>query len=128
MNKKNIYWKLTILAGITAVIIGAFGAHGLKPHLPAEQFANFQTASKYHFIHTLAACIGLFIPENFHRGISRYSPVFFLVGILLFSGSIYLLSLASLLPFNPSFLGPVTPLGGLFFIVGWASLFTIKWE
>lgn len=105
--------------GFIAVALGAFGSHGLKAQLAPEQLQVWETAVKYHFIHTLAilACILLF--ARFENKLFLYAAMAFLVGILFFSGSLYLLSTKTLLSLDAQWLGPLTPLGGLIFIVGW---------
>ena len=100
----------SIFAG-TAVILGAFGAHALKEKLSIQQLQVFETGVKYQFYHA-------FVPAL------NYSFWFFTAGILLFSGSLYLLSTIDIngLSGIKSILGPITPLGGLCFILGWISL------
>jgi len=109
--------------GTTAVALGAFGAHGLEDRISADQLETWETAVDYQFYHTLA----LLFLSTFSRAKSnfiRVSFISFVVGILLFSGSLYLLSTYSLTGFlKPAILGPVTPIGGLAFIVGWVGLF-----
>jgi len=108
--------KLIAFIGATAVILGALGAHALKDVLTPENLSSFKTGTTYHLIHTVALLPALFRFE-FKR-----SAQFFMLGILLFSGSIYLLTLDELMGVDLSFLGPVTPIGGLMFIAGWASI------
>jgi uncharacterized membrane protein YgdD (TMEM256/DUF423 family) len=110
--------------GLLAVILGAFGAHGLEGKISDYQLGTWKTANQYHFYHTFAL---LFI-STFSRAKSqsiRVSFIAFTVGILLFSGSLYLLSLRDLIGLSgfTSILGPITPLGGLSFMVGWIGLF-----
>jgi len=116
------------LSGLLAVTLGAFGAHGLKGKLSAELFSAFQTAVQYHFYHTLALLVvGLlllrFPAERWLLG----SGACFVLGLLLFCGSLYALALG-----GPRWLGPITPLGGLCFMLGWGALFTavirLPWE
>ncbi len=120
MNKRIII--IASIFGILAVILGAFGAHGLKNVMTAGQLDTWQTAVQYQFYHTLA----LLFLATFSRFRSRAinaSSWFFTVGILLFSGSLYLLSLKDFLNItNAAILGPLTPIGGVFFILGWVSL------
>lgn len=121
MNKRIIL--TAAISGATAVALGAFGAHGLEDKIPADQLETWETAVDYQFYHTLA----LLFLSTFSRAKNsfiRVSFVSFVAGILLFSGSLYLLSTYSLTGFlNPAILGPVTPLGGLAFIIGWIGLF-----
>jgi uncharacterized membrane protein YgdD (TMEM256/DUF423 family) len=105
--------------GAAGVALGAFGAHGLKTQLGPEGLETWRTAVSYHLIHVLAlfGC-GLwlrFLPE---AGTAVVVAAFgFIAGILLFSGSLYVLALG-----GPRWLGPVTPLGGVAFIAGWLAL------
>ena len=117
--------ELTILAitGALAVGIGAFGAHGLKPLLSESAAQTFQTGVQYHFYHSLA--MGLMFIMYLLSGVKlfRQSFYFFFIGIIFFSGSLYLLSTAEISGFMyKSIAGPVTPAGGLFFIMGWVNL------
>lgn len=112
-------WKWIAISGAVAVILGAFGAHGLRPYLSDVQWDNFQTASRYHFIHTLAAGLTLLVPDENKGTWFDRAPIFMLVGMVLFSGSIYLLACRDLLPVSISWLGPITPLGGVLMIIGW---------
>ncbi len=118
MNKRIIL--LTSVCGALAVVFGAFGAHALKAVLSADQLANWETAVNYQFVHTLAL-LGLSLMPT-HRQI-KLASWFFGLGIFLFSGSLYLLSLRDVLNLPVAFLGPITPIGGLFFILGWVFLF-----
>lgn len=117
---KKIVVTACVLATIT-IAIGAFGAHGLKNIVSLKAIATFETGVRYQMYHALALLIVGFagvIPESAKKWTFR----FFIFGTLFFSGSIYLLALAEVLPFSVSFLGPVTPIGGLFFILGWLRL------
>ena len=120
MNKKIIITAAAF--GFLAVIFGAFGAHSLKKLISVEQLEVWQTAVQYHFYHTLAI---LFL-STFSRSrnkIINFSFYCFTLGILLFSGSLYLISLKNILGIESvGVLGPITPVGGLFFILGWLSL------
>ncbi|KAI0538766.1 hypothetical protein GGR58DRAFT_467283 [Xylaria digitata] len=113
--KKNMYWTLGCIYGATAVGIGAFGAHGLKKIVtdPAK-IASFGTAAHYQLIHSVALLVtARAAPEN------KLAAGLFTAGMTMFSGSIYALVLD---PARFRFLGPVTPLGGLCLIGGWAAL------
>jgi uncharacterized membrane protein YgdD (TMEM256/DUF423 family) len=108
-----------LLAGVS-VILGAFGAHSLKTILPPEKLAGFQTAVHYQMIHSLAilltGVLSMQLGEPENRKLLLPANCF-LVGIALFSGSIYILTLG-----GPKLFGPITPLGGLAFMTGWFSL------
>lgn len=104
--------------------LGAFGAHGLKGKLPQNLMSAFETAVQYQSVHTLAILAACLLSLHFDRAIwFQYAGIGFLIGILLFSGSLYGLALTNL-----RWLGPVTPIGGLFFLGGWALMLyaTIK--
>lgn len=112
---------LLCILGAFAVILGAFGAHGLEEYLSGDQRETYDTAVLYHFIHVLAGLYGISQMHEKERW-ARLSVVFFTFGIVLFSGSLYLLSTADLTSIPTSWIGPVTPVGGVFFIFGWLSL------
>ncbi len=120
MNKRIII--IASVFGMLAVILGAFGAHALKTLLDPADLQVWKTAVEYQFYHTLA----LLFLSTFSRSRSRLINLaswFFALGIILFSGSLYLLAAKDLLNMNQfSFIGPLTPIGGLFFILGWISL------
>ena len=112
---------ITSFLGLLAVILGAFAAHALKEILTLTQLQSFETAVRYQMLH---AIVLLFV--NIYNGFSvkqknEISYLFFL-GILFFSGSIYLIQLT---PVTAKMIWFVTPLGGLFFIMGWISMITI---
>ena len=112
--------QIAAIFGIIAVIFGAFGAHALKAQLSATALENWKTAVNYQFIHALALLLLATLQTN--RFI-RLSAWFFALGIVCFSGSLYLLSIREILTINIAFFGPITPIGGLFFIIGWVFLF-----
>ena len=103
--------------GFLGVALGAFGAHGLEGRLTPADLAIFETAARYQMYHALAL---LLVAVSLTRGGGGASPLAgwgFMVGIALFSGSLYLMLLT-----GQRWLGAVTPLGGLAFLVGWAAL------
>jgi uncharacterized membrane protein YgdD (TMEM256/DUF423 family) len=102
---------------LAAVVLGAFGAHALKTRLEPSQLASFETGVRYQMYHAFAL---LLVALSFDRISSRTltaAAALFCAGILLFSGSIYLL-----VTVHWHWLGPVTPLGGLCFMAGWTTL------
>ncbi len=106
------------LAAALAVVLGAFGAHALKARLGADLLAVWRTAVEYHFYHALALlAVGLLLMHFPGSAAVRWAGVLFAAGVLVFSGSLYLLALSGL-----RWLGAVTPLGGLAFIAGWLLL------
>jgi uncharacterized membrane protein YgdD (TMEM256/DUF423 family) len=121
MQKKLLI--IASLSGFMCVLLGAFGAHKLKELLPPDQLSVFETAGRYQFLHTFALlAVAILISNNENKFLKR-SAYAFITGIILFSGSLYLLSTRSLLGAEMMWLGPVTPLGGLFFMIGWLMLF-----
>jgi uncharacterized membrane protein YgdD (TMEM256/DUF423 family) len=112
--------QIAAIFGIIAVIFGAFGAHALKAQLSATALENWKTAVNYQFVHALALLLLATLPTT---TFIRLSAWFFTLGIVCFSGSLYLLSLREILTINAAFVGPITPIGGLFFIIGWVCLF-----
>lgn len=114
MNSKNILTTAAIL-GALSVAIGAFGAHGLKPLLLEHgRLETFETAVKYQFYHTLAIFgLGILMLKYPDRNFKN-SALSMIVGIVIFSGSLYVLCLT-----NIAVLGAITPIGGLMFILGW---------
>jgi uncharacterized membrane protein YgdD (TMEM256/DUF423 family) len=118
MRSKPIL-AIAAVSGLLAVILGASGAHSLKPMLIASGHLDaFKTAVDYHFYHTFALlATGILLKQQDSRLMS-FASLSFLVGIILFSGSLYLISLATV-----SGIGILTPIGGLFFIAGWSLLF-----
>ena len=112
----------TILAGLS-VVLGAFGAHGLKQLVAQETVASYQTGVQYQMYHALALLLVAVLYERFANNFVHYAGIFFLGGILLFSGSLYLI--ASLKAMNKEVtagIGIITPIGGLLFIAGWVLL------
>ena len=106
------------LLGGLGVVLGAFGAHGLKGQLEPRLMETFQTAVQYQLIHALALLFAaLFVMQTGRTLALDISIAGFLLGVFLFSGSLYGLVFTDM-----RWLGPVTPLGGLCFIIGWVSL------
>ena len=117
------FLRLAALLGAFTVAIGAFGAHGLKPKLTEYQLAIFEKGVQYQFAHTLALlAVGLLLQQHSDNAWLQRAGWAFVIGIAFFSGSLYLLACRDLLAFPVGWAGPVTPLGGLGFIAGWAML------
>ena len=120
MKKTILIWAA--IFGLIAVILGAFGAHSLKKIVSPDMLTVWQTGIQYQFYHSFALIFlsALSDTKPKYLKISFYG---FVLGILLFSGSLYLLALKDFLnaPWL-KYLGPITPIGGLFFIVGWLGL------
>ena len=121
---KNLFMTIAGVNGLLAVGIGAFGAHIIKPTITPESFATFQTGVLYHMVHTLALFgTSILITKFKNVSILNASGWFFTFGIVLFSGSLYLLSISGI-----KILGAITPIGGLSLICAWTCLirFSIK--
>ena len=118
------YLLIAALNGFLAVAFGAFGAHGLKQRLSADLLAVYQTGVQYQFYHTLAlflvAALMLHWPQN---NSLRWSALLFCMGIVIFSGSLYVLSLT-----GARWLGAITPIGGVAFLAGWVALAVAVWK
>ena len=124
MNKQALIAG-TIFAGL-AVIFGAFGAHTLKEtfHMPADQLGIFDTGVRYQFYHSLALLITGMLFASFPNKQVKLAAIFFIIGIVLFSGSLYAMCMLRINGVGMGPVGIITPIGGLFFIAGWASLLT----
>ena len=113
---------LGALFGALGVALGAFGAHGLKDRVEESSIAIWETAASYQMWHALALLVVAWVVSEGTSTAARVSGIAFTAGILVFSGSLYVLVLS-----GQKWLGAVTPLGGLAFIVGWISLAMAMW-
>lgn len=115
---------LGALGGFSSVAIGAFGAHAMRSRLDEYALRIYETAVQYQFYHSLALlAVGLLLMQFPQSTLLKSSVIAFTLGILVFSGSLYVLSISGL-----RWLGAVTPLGGLAFLVGWACLMVFVWK
>jgi len=125
---KNIIIITTLLGALT-IAIGAFGAHGLKNIVAPSELLTFETGVRYQMYHVLALLAILLTPK-LPTPVKKNSFYLFGAGMILFSGSLYLMVLDSALNIDASSFGFITPIGGLFFILGWLylaySVFKIK--
>lgn len=131
MKKKSFMTKklvtLAAFFGLVAIILGAFGAHGLKSVLTPEQLISFETGVKYQMYHALflllISQLNILTEKN-----KRTIGILTTIGVFLFSGSIYLLATQELSEINFKFLGPITPVGGVFLIISWffTAFYSIK--
>lgn len=112
----QFFLAASAISGFLAVALGAFGAHALKQRLSADMLAVYETAVQYHFYHTLALLAVAVLMVGGAQGL-KLSAVLFLVGTLIFSGSLYALALSGV-----KILGAITPIGGLCLLAGWACL------
>ena len=113
--------KPFLMAGIVfamfAVVLGAFAAHGLKSRLSADLIAVFQTGVQYQFYHGLGLILLALVSVHISSNLLTYSGYLMIAGVVCFSGSLYALALTGI-----KFFGPITPLGGLFFILSWVLM------
>ena len=106
-----------------AVVLGAFGAHGLKSRLTEELMQAYKTGVDYHFYHALGLLLVGVLSMQMPSGLMNWAAFFLGLGILLFSGSLYLMAITGI-----RWLGAITPVGGLSFITGWILLFFAVWK
>lgn len=118
---KKIVLITASIYGMTAVILGAFGAHLFKQFLSAEKLISFETGVKYQMYSAIVLLI-LGLTLKFETSTEKNAAGSMMIGSFLFSMSIYLLSFSEFWGINLKFLGPVTPLGGLLMIIGWFLL------
>ncbi|MEE8549975.1 MAG: DUF423 domain-containing protein [Gemmatimonadota bacterium] len=114
---ERLFFALGSASGFVAVAAGAFAAHGLRERLTPEMLEVFETAVRYQLVHALALLAVAWAATRWPGGAATSAGWLFLAGTVLFSGSLYALSLTGL-----RWLGAITPLGGLAFLAGWASL------
>jgi len=118
INKRII--TLGSLIILVSIILGAFGAHGLKNQVDSYHIEIFNKGVQYQFYHGIGLVI-LGILSHFSIKI-KWPTVLFILGIIFFSGSLYILSISPLINFNMKWVGPITPIGGLCYIIGWSIL------
>ena len=132
MYSARCYLLISAISGLLSVTLGAFGAHGLKKVVSPEMLAAYQTGVQYQFIHTLAllALAILMIALAANPAVAainvknelKWSANLMIIGMLLFSGSLYTMTFMSVTGGFPAWLGPITPIGGLTFIMAWILL------
>ncbi len=119
---KTILMTASLLLAL-AVGVGAFGAHGLKSHVSAEMLQTWKTGVEYHFYHALGLLLIGILSLTISSDYLKWSAILLVVGIVLFSGSLYALTLTGI-----KTLGAITPIGGLSFIAGWILFFIGIWK
>jgi uncharacterized membrane protein YgdD (TMEM256/DUF423 family) len=122
--------KATITASIlaaTSIMLGAFGAHALKELITAERLLTFEVGVRYQMYIALSLLVFAICEDRFQFEI-RLVRILMLAGILLFSGSIYLIALSDIWGLNTKILGPLTPIGGLCIILGWTVFVYRVWK
>jgi uncharacterized membrane protein YgdD (TMEM256/DUF423 family) len=119
----RLFFALGSLSAGIAVVLGAFGAHALKARLAPDMLAAYETGVRYHFVHALALLAVAWACTRWPGPAVSASGWLFLAGTLLFSGSLYALSVSGV-----RVLGAITPLGGVAWVVGWACLAWGAWQ
>lgn len=120
----RLFLMIAAISGFFAVVIGAFSAHGLKQILAPEAIEVVKTGVQYQMYHALALLlVALWLSHKPDARGLKAGGLAFILGSLLFSGSLYALALG-----GPRWLGPITPLGGLCFLIGWALLLVAAWR
>ena len=116
----KIVLSCAAFSAMLSVMLGAFAAHGLKNRLSEPLLNTFQTGVQYQMYHSLALILLVILYRQVPQSLLLYSAGFMFAGIILFSGSLYMLALTQI-----KWFGPVTPIGGVCFIVGWALLIAV---
>lgn len=111
------WFALGAVAGAIGVALGAFGAHSLKARVTADLLVIFETGVRYHMYHAFALLAVAYAATRWPDGWSTLAGWLFLLGIVFFSGSLYVMTLTGI-----RWLGAITPIGGVFFILGWIAL------
>ena len=117
------FFALGTALAFLAVAAGAFGAHGLRSRLSPDLLAAFETGARYHMYHALGLLAVAWAATQWPGGAVRAAGWLFVAGIVVFSGSLYLLALSGV-----RWLGVITPLGGAAFLAGWAALTWAAWS
>jgi len=125
---RKTFLRTGSLLAMAAVALGAFGSHGLEAILEEEQLDTFAIGVRYQFYHALAILLVGTLSYFGRKKYLSYAGWLFIAGIVCFSGSLYLLSLEEIFRFPPQLLGPITPIGGLCFILGWGLLFLSTYQ
>lgn len=119
----RVFFALGSLLALLAVAAGAFGAHALRSRLTPEMLSAFEVGARYHMYHALALLAVAWAGTRWPGGAVTAAGWLFLAGIVVFSGSLYLLSLT-----GQRWLGAITPLGGVAFLLGWLMLAWSAWK
>jgi uncharacterized membrane protein YgdD (TMEM256/DUF423 family) len=119
----KLFIKTAALTGALSVALGAFAAHGLKDLLAAENLQVFETAVRYQFYHVFALLAAGILYRDFSGRMMKMAGLFFIAGMVLFSGSLYVLCYVKHHELPLNWIGAITPFGGASFIAGWILLF-----
>lgn len=118
---KQFVLVIASIYGMLSVVLGAFGAHAFKKILAPEKLISFDTGVRYQMYHAIVLLI-IGLTLSFTSSLEKWSAICFIIGVSLFSFSIYFLAFSEYWNVNLRFLGPITPIGGLFMITGWLLL------
>ena len=117
------YLRIAALLGALSVALGAFGAHGLKKIVDEHSLTIYETAVRYQFYHVFALALAGVLYKEFKNKLIEWAGFLFIIGTLFFSGSLYVLTFkAAINADGLNWIGPITPIGGVIFIVGWICL------
>lgn len=119
----RLFLTLAAVSGFLAVAFGAFGAHGLRERLTPDMLAIFEVGVRYQMYHALALLGVALALERWPSGPLAIAGWSFVIGTLIFSGSLYVLTLTGI-----RWLGAITPIGGVAFLVGWGALAWAAWS
>lgn len=123
-DASGLKWlSVAAVIGMVAVIAGAFGAHFLEKRLSPEDLEIFETGARYQMYHALALVASAWMCSKYPSKLARGSAIAFLIGIIIFSGSLYALTLLGV-----RWLGAITPFGGVSLMVGWLLLAIAAWR
>ncbi|MCG6169701.1 DUF423 domain-containing protein [Leptospira sp. FAT2] len=117
IGKQKTILILSALSGFLGVALGAFGAHALKSFLSAQMLVIYETGNRYHLIHSIPPLLLALTGYASTNRLAWISSILFLTGILIFSGSLYILAITEV-----RILGAITPIGGVSFLAAWALL------
>ena len=120
---ERTFFIVGAVSAFVGVAAGAFGAHGLKSRLDAEMLNTFEVGARYQMYHAFALFVAAWAQGRWHGAAATWAGWLFVAGTILFSGSLYVLSLSGL-----RWLGAVTPFGGLAFLAGWLFLAAAAWK
>lgn len=123
MRMARTFWMVGSLLALLAVAAGAFGAHALRERLSEDLLAVFETGARYHMYHALALLAAGWAVNQWSGAYATAAGWLFIVGIVIFSGSLYVLALTGV-----RWLGAITPIGGAAFLVGWLCLALAAWR
>lgn len=119
----RFFFAAASISAFLAVALGAFGAHGLKARLTPEMLDIFEVGVRYHMYHSFGLLAVAWASAHWPQSGANTAGWFFLAGIVIFSGSLYILSLTGL-----RWLGAITPIGGVAFLIGWILLARAGWR